>query len=551
MMTEMTETKKQRRRPKATDTVIDLERHGAALLAIVEAVRVAPVFNEKRLRQILRRYPRDGVGFFNKTELVAGYRALCAAGQAPFERQTLYRLQMKPVRTQSGVAPVAVLTQPAGCPGNCIFCPNDPAMPKSYLPLEPGAQRAMQNSFDPFRQTQNRLEALQASGHGVQKVELLILGGTWSAYPASYAEWFVQRCLDALNGQDSANLLQAQQLNENAASRCVGLTIETRPDWITADEILRLRRLGVTRVQVGVQSLDDHILALSRRGHDVASVRRACRLLRAAGFKLHLHWMPNLLGATPASDLADFGRLWSDPDLRPDELKVYPCSLLAGTELHAIWQAGGYEPYDPQTLVTLLAECKAQVPAYCRLSRVIRDIPASYIVAGNRLSNLREAAQRQLASSGRRCQCIRCREIRQQPVEPAMLRQVDLTYDVGVGVEHFLSLETPDGRLAGFLRLLLPDPAASDEQPEELRGCAVIREVHVYGPALHIGASSAGEAQHLGVGNRLIRAAAASAQQAGFHQMAVIAALGTRTYYRGLGFRQGELYMHIELEEQE
>jgi elongator complex protein 3 len=330
----------------------------------------------------------------------------------------------------------------------------------------------------------------------------------------------------------------------------VGLTIETRPDWITPDEILRLRHLGVTRIQIGVQSLDDQILALNQRGHDVAAVRRACRLLRTAGFKLHLHWMPNLLGATPESDLADFGQLWSDPDLRPDELKIYPCALLAGTKLHSIWQDGGYQPYDAQTLVTLLAECKAQAPAYCRLSRVIRDIPASYIVAGNRLSNLREAAQKQLASSGRRCQCIRCREIRHQAVEAALLRQVDLAYDVGVGTEHFLSLETPDGRLAGFLRLLLPAPAAADAAPRELRGSAVIREVHVYGPALHIGASSAGEAQHLGVGSRLIKVAAARAQEAGFHKMAVIAAIGTRAYYRGLGFRQGELYMHIALEEQ-
>ncbi len=540
-----TETKK-RRRPTLDDPGIDLERHGPALLAIVEAVRAAPTWDETKLRQILRRYPRDGTGFFNKTELVAGYRALCATGQTPFERQTLYRLQMKPVRTQSGVAPVAVLTQPAGCPGRCIFCPNDPAMPKSYLSLEPGAQRALQNDFDPYRQTQNRLEALRVSGHGVQKVELLILGGTWSAYPADYAEWFVQRCLDALNAQDSASLTQAQRFNESAPSRCVGLTVETRPDWITADEIIRLRRLGVTRVQIGVQSLDDRILTLNRRGHDVATVRRACRLLRAAGFKLHLHWMPNLLGATPESDLADFGRLWSTPDLRPDELKIYPCSLLAGTELYEKWQAGEYKPYDAQTLVTLLAECKAQTPPYCRLSRVVRDIPASYIVAGNRLSNLREAAQKHLAATGRRCQCIRCREIRRQSVQPTQLRQLDLTYDVGVGEEHFLSQETADGRLAGFLRLLLPYPAAAEEAPPELRGSAVIREVHVYGPALHIGANSAGEAQHSGIGSQLIHAAVATARQAGFRRLAVIAAIGTRPYYRRLGFQEGELYMHLD-----
>lgn len=543
----MSEKKKQRRRPQADDELVDLERHGAALLGIVEAVRAAPTCDEKRLRQILRQYPRDGTGFFNKTQLVAGYRALCTAGQVPFERQTLYRLQMKPVRTQSGVAPVAVLTAPAGCPGRCIFCPNDPAMPKSYLSLEPGAQRALQHSFDPFAQTQNRLQALKASGHAVQKVELLILGGTWSAYPASYTEWFIQRCLDALNGQDSATLEEAQQRNEQAVARCVGLTIETRPDWVTPDEVLRLRRLGVTRVQIGVQSLDDHILTLNRRGHDVATARQACRLLRAAGFKLHLHWMPNLLGATPESDLEDFERLWSAPDLQPDELKIYPCSLLAGTELHAIWQAGGYEPYDEATLVSLLADCKALVPPYCRLSRVVRDIPASYIVAGNRLSNLREAAQMELQRRGHSCQCIRCREVRGRPVNAAMLRQSEYRYLTGVGEERFLSMETPDGRLAGFLRLLLPWPESAAEAPQELHGCAVIREVHVYGPALHVGADSIGEAQHAGVGSQLIAQAAALASEAGFKRLAVIAAIGTRAYYRRLGFTQGDLYMHRDL----
>lgn len=539
--------RRKRRRPTTTTVTVDLARHGEALLGIVQAVAAAATFNERTLRQILRRYPRDGVGFFNKAELVAGYQALVAAGLVPADRKTLRRLQMKPVRTQSGVAPIAVLTKPAGCPGRCIFCPNDPDMPKSYLSLEPGAQRALQNEFDPYRQTSSRLQMLAASGHAVQKAELLILGGTWSAYPDAYARWFVQRCLDALNHSDSASLEEAQRYNERAPVRCVGITVETRPDWITPAEVLRLRRLGVTRVQIGVQSLDDRILALNGRGHDVAAVRRACRLLRAAGFKIHLHWMPNLLGATPESDCEDFGRLWSDPDLRPDELKIYPCSLLADTELYRIWQAGGYQPYDTETLVQLLADCKAQVPPYCRLSRVVRDIPATYIVAGNRLSNLREAAQRELARTGRRCQCIRCREVRGQPVDPTALQLQDLSYATGIGVEHFLSLETLEGRLAGFLRLSLPAAHAWNEAPAELHGCALIREVHVYGPALHLGAPSQGEAQHAGLGRRLVQRAQEVARSAGFRRIAVIAAVGTRNYYRRLGFELGDLYMHANL----
>ncbi|MEA3335379.1 MAG: tRNA uridine(34) 5-carboxymethylaminomethyl modification radical SAM/GNAT enzyme Elp3 [Chloroflexota bacterium] len=526
---------------------IDTDRYRSELLAIIEAIRSAPNFDDRFYHRTLRKHPRDGSGFFSKSHLVTAYRDFVAAGDLPFEKETLYRLQMKPVRTQSGIAPVAVLTKPAGCPGHCIFCPNDPDMPKSYLSLEPGAQRALRYEFDPFRQTRGRLEAFDAVGHPIQKVELLILGGTWSAYSPQYTEWFVRRCLDALNGSDSTSLAQAQHLNERATSRCVGLTIETRPDWVTLEEIQRLRRLGVTRVQLGIQSLDDEILRLNRRGHDVETARRAVRMLRASGFKLHLHWMPNLLGATPESDLADYARLWNDPDMRPDELKVYPCSLIAGTELYEIWQQGGYQPYDEGALLALIADCKARTPRYCRLSRVVRDIPANYVAEGNRFNNLREMAQKALADSGRQCQCMRCREVRDRDADPDTLRLDVQRYETGAGLEHFLSFETQEGKLAGFLRLLLPWPDSSVETPCEIKANALIREVHVYGRALHIGDSSSGEAQHLGLGTRLIEKARQLSQEAGFRRLSVIAAIGTRDYYRQRGFELEDLYMHADL----
>ncbi|HSN74953.1 MAG TPA: tRNA uridine(34) 5-carboxymethylaminomethyl modification radical SAM/GNAT enzyme Elp3, partial [Anaerolineae bacterium] len=520
---------------------IDVARYRVELLAIIEAVRTAPSVDARTLRHILRRHPRDGSGFFSKGQLVAAYRALVEAGDLPFERETFSRLQMKPVRTQSGIAAVAVLTRPAGCPGRCIFCPDDPTMPKSYLAREPGAQRALRHDFDPYQQTRSRLTALYNTGHPIDKVELLILGGTWGAYAHTYGEWFIQRCLDALNGRDSAALHEAQRLNQQAPSRCVGLTIETRPDWVTPDEVMRLRRLGVTRVQLGVQSLDDRILALNGRGHDVEATRRACRLLRAAGFKLHLHWMPNLYGATPESDRADFARLWSDPDLRPDYLKIYPTALLAGTELYELWQQGAYRPYDENTLVELLADCKAQVPAYCRLTRVVRDIPADYILEGSRASNLRETVQKRLAATGRQCRCIRCREVGDGKLNLEAIELRVLRYETGAGLEHFLSMETGDGRLAGFLRLLLPWSDRASERPAELAGCALIRELHVYGPALHIGATGNGETQHRGLGSRLLAAAEQLARDAGWRRIAVIAALGTETYYRRRGFALGDL----------
>jgi len=523
---------------------IDVARYRTDLLAIIEAVRAAPSFDARVLRHILRRHPRDGSGFFSKGQLVAAYRALVEADDLPFERATFSRLQMKPVRTQSGVAVVAVLTQPAGCPGHCIFCPDDASMPKSYLAREPGAQRALRHGFDPYQQTRSRLTALHNTGHPTGKVELLILGGTWGAYPHSYGAWFIQRCLDALNGSDSASLHEAQRFNQQAPSRCVGLTIETRPDWVTPDEVLRLRRLGVTRVQLGVQSLDDRILALNGRGHDVEATRRACRLLRAAGFKLHLHWMPNLYSATPQSDREDFARLWADPDIRPDDLKIYPTALLAGTGLFNLWQQGTYQPYDETTLVELLADCKAQVPPYCRVTRVVRDIPADYILHGSRASNLRETVQQHLAATERRCRCIRCREVGDSTLDAGTVDLHVHSYETGAGLENFLAVETQTGRLAGFLRLLLPWTDRAIERPAELERCALIRELHVYGPALHIGATGDGEAQHRGLGGRLLARAEQMARAGGWHRIAVISALGTEAYYRRHGFSLGDLYMH-------
>jgi elongator complex protein 3 len=414
-------------------------------------------------------------------------------------------------------------------------------------------------------------------GHSADKVELLILGGTWNAYPRRYREWFVQRCLDAMNRDPSAGnegtsdcLLEAQECNERALHRNVGLVVETRPDWVTPEEVRHLRQLGVTKVQLGVQSLDDRILALNQRGHDVAEVRRAVELLRAAGFKLHLHWMPNLLGATPEADLDDFARLWLDPDLRPDELKIYPCSIVEGTELYRIWQSGGYTPYGDDELIELVAQCKAMIPPYCRVSRVFRDIPADDIVAGSKRSNLRQLVHQHMSALGLTCRCIRCREVRGAPVSCRSLSLVDYNYETGSSKEHFLSYETEEGKLAGFLRLSLPlkggstgrvgqgsqlvegsnGPAAVWQVLPEIAGAAMIRELHVYGPALGIGKASAGEAQHLGLGRRLVAEAKRRAREGGYDRLAVISAIGTRTYYEGLGFTRGELYMSAALSNQ-
>ncbi|MDH3523373.1 MAG: tRNA uridine(34) 5-carboxymethylaminomethyl modification radical SAM/GNAT enzyme Elp3, partial [Acidobacteriota bacterium] len=489
----------------------DPGRHEAALSGLVERIRELDAIDPVALGELLRRYPKDGRGFFSKSEIIRGFRHLNAARAAPWdERAFLDKLRMKPVRTASGVAPVTVLTKPFPCPGRCIFCPSDVRMPKSYLSAEPGAQRAAQHQFDPYLQTLSRLVSYHHTGHRCDKVELIILGGTWTSYPEPYQIWFVKRCFDALaafarvldgwtprlepnpavdfrdldervdgrrpgdetryneivrrfagppDPAESASwreLFAVQRANERARARCVGLVVETRPDHLTLDEAVRLRRLGATKVQIGIQSLSDEVLAANRRGHDVAATRRALRLLRRTGFKIHAHWMPNLYGSTPGRDVEDFERLFADPGFRPDELKIYPCSLIASAELMAYHEAGRWRPYEPDELLGVLEACLLATPEYCRLTRVIRDIPGTDIVAGNRLTNLRQIAERGLAARGLRSRDIRAREVGERIVRRAELRLATTSYETSCGRELFLQYVTADDRIAAFLRLSLP-----------------------------------------------------------------------------------------------
>ncbi len=489
----------------------------------------------------LRRHPSPAGGYLAKHVLVAAYRQLTEAGEWMPDPAVLERIRMKPVRTLSGVTTVTVLTKPYPCPGKCIFCPTDARMPKSYLPDEPGARRGLEHNFDPYGQVASRLQSLEAVGHPIDKVELLILGGSWCAYRRDYHEWFIRRCFDALNGVEAASLEQAQALNETALSRNVGLVIETRPTDIKPAELAWLRRLGVTKVQMGVQSLDDRILELNQRGHTVADAQRAVAMLRAAGFKIVLHWMPNLLGASLDSDRVDFTRLWDD--LCPDEIKIYPTQLLANAELYEYWQRGEYTPYTTEELSGLIADIKPTIPRYCRVNRVVRDIPSENVVAGNKRTSLRLDVQRELRQRDTRCQCIRCREVRQQSVEAETLSLDDLVYSAGGAEEHFLSFVTPDDSLAGFLRLSLPGDGSPATGMDDLNGAAVIREVHVFGQSLAVGAEQNGAAQHAGLGTELLRRAESIAVQKGFKRMAVISAVGTRLYYLERGFERGELYV--------
>jgi elongator complex protein 3 len=528
---------------QAKHVAVEIAGQEAAYAELLgELLDPAHKLTSQRYRRVMRRYAKRGLSWLTKENTLAIYRQLCEAGLLTFDQSAIVRLQLKPTRSQAGVTVVTVLTKPFPCPGECIFCPTDVRMPKSYLHDEPGAQRAERHGFDPYTQTASRIATLARLGHPTDKIELLILGGTWSSYRRDYQEWFVKRCFDAMNGVDSETLVAAQEMNESAEHRNVGLVVETRQDHIDADELRWLRTLGVTKVQVGIQTMDERVLALNKRGHDAQATRDAFRLLRLAGFKIHGHWMANLLGATPESDLADYQSLWSDPAVRPDELKIYPCMLVENADLYAWWQRGEYTPYDEETLIELLVQCKMVTPRYTRLTRVIRDIPTTNVVEGNKKANLRQIAQQRMAKRGLRCACIRCREIRRDQVDADDLTLLVTGYETDATAEHFLSYATEDDRIAGFLRLSLPHPDQELPLPE-LAGHAMIREVHVYGPSLRIGRNTAGAAQHSGLGSQLIDHAKQMARDAGYNHLAVISAIGTRAYYEKHGFQRDGLYM--------
>ena len=515
------------------------------LVNLIEEIQSLAPLKPEAYNKILMGYVRQGLPWFSKSQLLGAYHDLCKDGWMSFDQDIVTTLQVKPTRSQAGVTVVTVLTKPYPCPGKCIFCPTDVRMPKSYLHDEPGAMRAERHGFDPYHQTAARLEALERIGHPVDKIELLILGGTWSSYRRDYQEWFVQRCLDAINGSESSSLIEAQRQNASGGRRNVGLVVETRPDHINPEELSWLRFLGVTKVQIGIQSLDDKILSLNNRGEKVQDSRRAINQLRLAGFKIHAHWMPNLLGATSESDLQDFGRLWEDPGLKPDELKIYPTMLVKNAELYEYWKRGEYQPYSESELVDLLSACKTQVPPYVRINRIIRDIPTTNVVEGNKRANLRQIVQEHMKVEGLVCRCIRCREVRRRTVNLADFFLRRLRYDTESTIEFFLSFES--GRhIAGFLRLSLPKSGV-DHPIQEVADQAMIREVHIYGPALTIGEKGKGEAQHVGLGSRLIAESKRIAREAGYKRLAVISAIGTREYYDRQGFRLGKLYMSCKL----
>lgn len=476
----------------------------------------------------------------------------------------LRAMQMKPRRTASGVATITVITKPWPCANSCVYCPNDPRMPKSYLSDEPACQRAERNLFHPYLQVASRLRTLQQMGHDTGKIELIVLGGTWLDYQRDYRFWFIAELFRALNDcdairaealahpdrsfhpetqgePDELNALHAA--NEHAEHRVVGLVVETRPDTITVDALREMRQLGCTKVQIGVQSIDDKILALNGRSERADTIRSALELARLCGFKTHTHFMLNLLGATPESDKRDYRAFATDPAYSPDEVKLYPCALVADTELVDRFEDGSWRPYSEEELIDVLCADMLVTPPFTRVSRMIRDISAKDILVGNKKTNLRQLVDEALASRANDVREMRFREIATDDVDLNSLRLDEVRYETTATDEVFLQWVTPENKLAGFLRLSLPRPEALERYSNLPVGKdeAMIREVHVYGFATAVDAQGS-SAQHHGLGRQLVERACERAREAGYRRLNVISAIGTREYYRNLGFKDNGLY---------
>jgi len=444
-------------------------------------------------------------------------------------------------RTISGVTPVAVMVEPNPCPGECVYCPTYPEAPQSYTSESPVVIRARKSDYDPKRQVEDRLRILAEMGHPTDKVELIIMGGTFLAYPEEYEHQFIKSCYDALNGSLSPDLETAKRVNEQAKHRCVGLCIETRPDWCGDQEMKRMLEFGATRVELGVQTLDDNIYRLVRRGHTITEVMNATRVLKDCGFKVYYHWMPGLPGSTVDHDLELSQQLFSDQNFRPDGLKLYPTLVVAGTELERWYYNHRYQPYPEEEMIDLMVKIKALVPGYARISRVMRDIPSKFIIAGLKDSSLRDAIKRRMKELGVSCRCIRCREYGHRyrdgwKIGEPQLHRLD--YQASGGREVFLAFEDDKETLFGLLRLRV----------KEGQDFALVRELHVFGPEVRVGEEPLTAVQHRGLGRELLKEAERIAKgEFQACQLKVLSGVGARDYFREWGYRLDNGYMVKDL----
>jgi len=457
-------------------------------------------------------------------------------------KNVLEKLKRKPSRTLSGVSIVAVMTSPHKCPhGICVYCPKNDEVPQSYADGEPAVMRGKRLGFDPYKQVKTRIRQLEIIGHPVDKIELIVMGGTFTSRDLKYQKWFVKGCYDGMNNIVSKTLEESKRKNERAKYRCVGLTVETRPDCMKKKEINQILDYGATRVELGVQNPDDNIYKITKRGHKIRDVVYSTRLLKDSGFKVCYHMMPNLPGSNLKKDLRMFKELFSNPDYKSDMLKIYPTLVVKKSELEKWYLEDKFKPYYDEELINLLCKMKSIIPKYVRIMRLQRDVPKKEIVAGCKYSNLREIVQREMKRKGLLCRCIRCREVGHRIRDgwkTGKFKLNVLEYKASKGKEFFLSYEDKNETLAGFLRLRIP----YNPFREELQNSTIVRELHVYGPEVPIGKKS-NYFQHKGLGEKLLKEAERISKRNGFNKISIISGVGVREYYRKFGYKLEGAYM--------
>lgn len=466
-------------------------------------------------------------------------------------------LRRKHVRTISGVTVIAVMTKPWPCPKDepCAYCPGGPSfgVPQSYTGHEPATMRGLQHDFDPYRQVRHRIEQLEAIGHIVDKVELIVMGGTFLAMPREYQENFIKECLDAVNGICSTSLDEAKKNAEVSRIRNVGITIETRPDWCREPHVDRMLSFGTTRVELGVQTIYDDIYHLVNRGHTIKDVIEATRILKDSGLKVVYHMMPGLPGSDFERDLKSFKTIFSDPRFKPDMVKIYPCLVVKGTKIYDWWVKGLYKPYTTEEAAELIAEVKKIIPEWIRIMRVQRDIPVYLIEAGVKKSNLREIVLEKLKKQGERCRCIRCREVGHRWLkdgikpDPEKLQILVRRYEASEGEEFFISMEDQvNDVLLGYLRLRFPSDKAHRPEIADVK-TSIIRELRVLGPLVPVGKYASDEYQHKGCGRMLLEKAEEISVERSCEKILVTSALGTKRYYMRFGYEYDGPYMSKKL----
>jgi len=506
-------------------------------------------------------------GLPTKTSLLSAYHRLLAKKRikrAPALERLLTR---RAVRSLSGIAVVTSLVKPYPCPGECVYCPLDERMPKSYLAEEPAAMRALTLKFNPYEQMARRIEALENNGHPTDKIEFIVKGGTWNSYPLAYQYWFILKSFEACNtcgktkpklakltetsqlAELKKELFKQQRLNETAKHRIIGLTLETRPDCINKHTIWQMREQGCTRLELGIQHTDDTILALTKRGHTIARAREATELLRNYGYKVDFHLMPQLPGATPKKDLTMMENVFTDPGLKPDMIKIYPCTVVKGSELYDWFVQGKYHAYPTRDLIKIIKIFKTTIPRYARVSRLIRDIPGQYIENGNIVTNLRQVIETEMKRDGLMCRCLRCREIGHVKTDEWTLQELKPIlfideYKMRGGTEYFLSFEDKKQRVVfAFCRLRLVDKPITHPNKKLNSYGAYIRELHTYGQLVRIGKKQETSSQHKGLGKKLLALTEKIVKDHKIKKLAVISGVGVRAYYRRLGYRLEKTYM--------